>query len=221
MGGMIQPIPVVGKPAGRAMVDIGTLGLAELLPSNIKNPLFDTAGRVFWSPASGLAAGGAGLAGAGGIGGGGMGAASASSPAAGGAGLEGLAQFTGPSVAGQAPTFAPTGASAVLPQGGVAGLSEVGQTGGLASGDALNAPQAARAAAGPSKTDMLQNAFLATSVGGMLGNALQPPPLPPASFPSAPVGGGGSFTPVASGASQQWAQLMAQRRAQQTGKFTG
>lgn len=205
MGGMLAPVPVVGKPAGRITTDIATLGLAELLPSNVKDPLFNTVGSVFFSPLSGLAAGGAGLMGAGGIGAGGMGAAAPSSTA-GSAGLGGLAQYTIPGAAG--PTLVPTGAATGLPAGTG---SMIGETAGQG---------AATAGSKVSGSDMLQNAFLATSVGGMLGNAIKPPPLPPASFPSAPVGGGGSFTPTSASAAQQWAQLMAQRRAQQTGKFT-
>lgn len=214
MGGLLQPIPGIGKPAGRAMADIGTLGLAELLPNKIQDPLNNTLGSIFFSPLSGLAAGGAGMLGAGGIGAGGMGAAGAPSAAAGGTGLEGLAQFAIPG--GAAPALTSTGAGAALPASGAAGLANVG--GGLGSGAALN--PAAAAAPGLSGNNMLQNAFLATSVGGMLGNAIKPPPPPAMGVPNAPVGHGGGFTPVANSASQQWAQLMAQRRAQQAGKFT-
>ena len=190
MGGLMQPIPGVGKPAGRAMADIMTLGTAELLPSNIKDPLFNGMGSVFWSPASLMAAGGAGLAGAGGIGGGGFGAA------------------------------APGAAGIGTPAAGSSAIGSALGTGQAAGGGAKIGAGAATPPGGMSKSDMLQNAFLATSIGGMLGNAITPPPPPATNIPSASVGGGGGFTPVANNASQQWAQLMAQRRAQQLGKFT-
>lgn len=188
MGGMLEPIG--GQLPGRIMTDIATLGLAEALPSDIKEPIFRGTGQLFFSPAAGLAAGGAGLIGAGGIGAGGMGAAAPSGMGAAAGGLPPVASGAG------AATGLPASTGSMIGEGGKA------------------------AAAKTSGSDMLQNAFLATSVGGMLGNAIKPPPLPMASMPNAPIGGGGGFTPVANGASQQWAQLMAQRRAQQTGKFT-
>lgn len=186
MGGALTQ-PIGGQLPGRVMMDIATLGLAELLPSAVKDPLYNTTGRIFFSPLSGLAAGGAGLMGAGGLGGGGFGAAA---PAVTGVGSPAYGSSTIGSVLGGTPV------STVPPVGSPPTSAPV------------------------SKSDMLQNAFLATSVGGMLGNAIKPPPLPPANVPNAPIGGGGGFTPVANQASQQWAQLMAQRRAQQTGKFT-
>lgn len=193
MGGMLQPIPGIGPIGGRIAGDILTGGLAEAMPSGIKDPLYKGMGSVFFSPASGLAAGGAGLA-AGGLGAGGFGAAA---PGAGAA--------LGTPAAGSSAIGTALGGS--TPAAG--GLPAIGGT-----------PPVVPTPAGMSKSDMLQNAFLATSVGGMLGNALSPPPLPPMSVPNAPIGHGSGFTPVAAGASQQWAQLMAQRRAQQTGKFT-
>lgn len=212
MGGMLSPIPGIGPIGGRVAGDILTGGLAEAMPSSVKDPLYHGMGSLLFSPLSGLAAGGAGLA-AGGLGAGGMGAAA--SPTVGASGLEGVSQFAVPSAA---QSLVPTGAGSVLPASGVAGLANpIG--GGLASGSALNA--ASPAAAGTSGTNMLQNAFLATSIGGMLGNAIHPPPLyPPAGIPAPPIGHGGGFTPVSQQSIQQLAQLMAQRRAQQTGKFT-
>jgi len=192
MGGMLQPIG--GQLPGRVMADIATLGLAEALPSNIRDPLYNTTGSIFFSPASGLAAGGAGLLGAGGISGGGFGAAA---PSAAGIGM-------------------PAAGSSII-----SGANLPQNAGGQVMGGVTPPPVTPPPnAPSMSKSDMLQNAFLATSVGGMLGNAIRPQPLPPANFPSAPIGSGGGFTPVATNASQQWAQLMAQRRAQQMGKFT-
>ena len=105
MGGLVQPIPGIGDLGGRVTGDIATLGLAEALPSNIKEPFYNTMGSVFFSPASALVAGGVPFM-AGGIGGGGFGAAA---PAAGADGL-GLSAFTIPG--GAAPTLTATGAPA-------------------------------------------------------------------------------------------------------------
>ena len=226
MGGLAQPMPVIGEPAGRGLVDLVTLGLAELLPSKVKDPLFHTTGQVFFSPLSGLAAGGAGLLGAGGLGGGGFGAAAApgATGGAGATGLEGLAQYAIPSAG--APTPAATGMGELLPHGGVAGLADIGKTEGLASGTALNAGGGGEAAKGAgmfgsTPMDKLQTGLLATSVGGTLGAALNPPAkFQPPSAPSAPIGHGGGFQPTSQMSLQQLAQLMAQRRSQVGGKFT-
>jgi hypothetical protein len=67
---------------------------------------------------------------------------------------------------------------------------------------------------------MLQNAFLATSAGGMLKNAIQPP-VGGLQVPNLPMARGSGANSVAASASQQLSQLIAQRRAQQLGKFTG
>lgn len=193
IGGMIQPIPGIGPIGGRIAGDILTGGLAEAMPRGVREPLYHGMGSLLFSPASGLAAGGAGLLGAGGIGGGGFGAAGGALPEVG---------------------------STAVPAAGGGTLVVPGSSYTPASFSSAGGVDAA-SKAGMSKSDMLQNAFLATSIGGMLGNAIKPPPLyPPAGIPAPPIGHSSGFTPVASNASQQWAQLMAQRRAQQTGKFT-
>lgn len=189
-GGLTKPVPVVGPIGGRVFGDILTAGLAEALPSNIKDPFYHGMGSLFFSPLSGMAAGGAGLMGAGGIGGGGFGAAA-------------------PGTAG---IGTPASGSAVIGSELSSG-STLSQTGGSGTASA--------GAGGATGKDMLQNAFLATSIGSMLGNAVHPPPLyPPAGIPAPPIGHSSGFTPVSQMSIQQLAQLMAQRRAQQTGKFT-
>lgn len=74
---------------------------------------------------------------------------------------------------------------------------------------------AKNAAAKTTMGDALQNTMMATSIGGMAGRAMHPLPLyPPTSPPPAPIGGGGSYTPVSNSAQQQLMQLIAQRHGQ-------
>ena len=203
-GGLTQPLPVIGKPLGRGALAIVTGGLSELARTGVlgtgaegaSRTGGDVMGRIFFSPASGLAAGSAGLIGAGGLGGGGMGA-------------------TG------IPPGAPaaSGTSAVLPAG------VQGPVVPSAGYSFLESPTSA-AAEGGFLSGVNQYAFPVLAASSLVGTGAQllrpPPPSPMGGPPSLNLGGGGgSFQPTALAQSNQLAQLIAQRRQRPLGTFVG
>lgn len=132
-------------------------------------------------------------------------------------GLEGLQQFAGPPGSAQ-PAVIPTGAPPdyIGGLGGIRGTPPPTETG--------VPPSSVPAGTSSHITGPLQNAFLATSTGSMLGNALKKTPSPygPTAAPPAPIGhGGGSFSSQATPQMQALAQMIAQRNQRKLGTFSG